>query len=213
MHMYQFFKRVLDLLLAIAAFPFALILSVPVIIAVKAEDGGKIFYCGERLGYQMKMFRMYKFRSMKENAPDFRNRDGSTYNSEKDPRVTRIGSLLRRTSMDELPQILNVILGQMSWVGPRPSPLGNIERYDAEYRRKFSVRPGITGYNQVYYRNAISVDEKQKNDLYYVEHFSFWLDFKIIMQTIASVFRRKNLYTNNAVPDQEVHVLTYERKD
>lgn len=154
------------------------------------------FYNAERYGRNMRKFRMFKFRSMKMNAPDIRNADGTTFNSEKDIRLTRIGSFLRKTSIDELPQILNVFLGDMSFVGPRPSPMGNERTYTDFVKKKFDVRPGITGYNQALLRNSATLEERYKNDIYYAENLSFLLDCKIIYMTLRSVLCRENVYKN-----------------
>lgn len=113
----KFGKRILDILLSVLLLPLLLLVAIPVGIAIKLDDGGTIFFKGKRLGKNMKIFKMYKFRTMKENAPDIRNKDGSTYNSEKDPRLTKIGGFLRKTSIDELPQILNVLEGDSGIIG------------------------------------------------------------------------------------------------
>ena len=144
----------------------------------------------------MKKFKMIKFRTMKMNAPDIRNKDGSTYNSAKDPRLTKIGALLRKTSVDELPQVFNVLFGDMSFVGPRPSPMGNEKTYTSFIKKKFRVRPGITGYNQALLRNSATLEERYKNDVYYAENVSFFLDVKIIFMTAVSVLKKKNIYNS-----------------
>ncbi len=134
------------------------------------------------------------------NAPDLRNDDNSTYNSKDDPRVTKIGKFLRETSIDELPQVLNVLKGDMSWVGPRPSiPIPGVTWDDLNEKQKLRliVRPGITGYNQAYFRNSISRDQKLENDCYYARNVSFLLDLKIVIRTIAAVLRRKNIYIDD----------------
>ena len=140
---------------------------------------------------------MFKFRSMKVNAPDIRNADGSTFNSEDDPRVTKIGKFLRKTSLDEVPQILNVLLGDMSLVGPRPNlpsvPYNSLP--DIE-KKRLNVRPGITGYNQAYFRNSVSSEVKFKNDVYYVENVSLIFDLRILIHTVISVFKHENINTN-----------------
>lgn len=188
-----FFKRLLDLLLSLVALPLLVIISLPVAILIKWEDKGPVFYKAPRLGKNMKEFKMYKFRSMKVNAKDIRNSDGSTFNSDDDPRVTKVGRILRKLSIDELPQFINVLKGDMSMVGPRPSPLGNQERYPIKYYPKFGVRPGITGYNQVLHRNNATMDQRIKNDLYYVYHLSFLLDLKIMALTIYKVLTSQNI--------------------
>lgn len=192
----KYVKRIFDLILSIAVLPIILVISIPIAILIKMEDKGPVFYKGKRLGKDMKPFAMYKFRSMKVNAPDIRNEDGSTYNAEDDPRMTSIGKVLRKTSLDELPQIFNVVNGTMSFIGPRPSPLGNESLYSKEYLQKFKIRPGITGYNQALLRNSATMEERWNNDIYYTKHLSFLLDLKIIFLTIKSVILKKNIYRN-----------------
>lgn len=186
-------KRVADVLVAALALPLVALVAIPVGIAIKREDGGPVLYRSRRVGRGMREFDMYKFRTMRVAAPDIRNADGSTFNSDTDARVTRVGHFLRRTSLDELPQLVNVLKGDMSLVGPRPSPTGNRHLYPAEYLRKFDVRPGLTGYNQSTMRNAATMDERVANDLYYVENLSGRLDLSIIVATIGSVLARRNI--------------------
>ena len=192
-------KRTLDLLLSIIAFPIFLLLFAIISVAIKLDDGGPVFYNAERLGKDGKTFIMYKFRSMKVNAPDLRNEDGSTFNSDSDSRVTNIGSFLRKTSLDEIPQIINVIKGDMSIVGPRPHIVTNYKGYDylsPEKQKRLEVRPGITGYSQAFYRNSIESEQKIENDCFYVDNLSFCLDLQIFIQTIRSVLRRENINTS-----------------
>lgn len=143
----RFFKRVVDLAIALIALPFWLVVLIIIGPLIYLEDRGPMFYNAPRLGKDGKVFTMYKFRSMKANAPDIRNEDGSTFNTEDDPRLTRIGRFIRKTSLDETPQILNVIKGDMSIIGPRPDLPEHMELYKGDERRKLEVRPGITGYN------------------------------------------------------------------
>ena len=189
-------KRTLDIIVSLVALPFVLIVGIPIAIAIKCEDGGTVFYLGPRYGKDMKKFTMFKFRSMKMNAKDIRNADGSTYNSASDERQTKIGRFLRKASLDELPQFLNVLMGDMSFIGPRPSPMGNEATYTDFIKKKFQVRPGITGLNQARKRNSATMEERYRNDVYYAEHVSFWLDVKIIFMTILGVLRRKNIYNS-----------------
>lgn len=189
-------KRLLDILVSLIALPFVFVVGLPIAIAIKLEDGGSIFYLSQRYGRNMKKFGMFKFRSMKMNAEDIRNADGTTYNSDHDDRQTRIGKLLRKTSLDELPQFINVLIGDMSMIGPRPSPMGNEATYTDFIKKKFAVRPGITGYNQALKRNSATLEERYQNDVYYAEHVSFGLDMKIIFLTIKSVLLRKNIYNS-----------------
>ena len=188
-----FFKRVIDLTAGLVAFPFVLLLIVIIGPLICLEDKGPIFYAGKRIGYKGKPFGMLKFRSMKVNAPDIRLEDGSTYNGDDDPRVTKIGKFLRTTSLDEIPQFLNVLFGQMSLIGIRPDPLDWLEKYNEREKVILTVKPGITGYNQAYYRNSADGELKLKNDVYYAEHISFWLDVKIFFKTIKTVLFRENI--------------------
>lgn len=134
---------------------------------------------------------------MKVNAPDIRLEDGSTYNSVQDNRVTKIGKFIRKTSIDELPQIFNILKGDMSFVGPRPDSAMWIDNYTDEEKIILTVRPGITGYNQVINRNASNTKEKLKNDIYYVKNKSLFFDIKIAFMTFISVIKSKNIYRNN----------------
>jgi lipopolysaccharide/colanic/teichoic acid biosynthesis glycosyltransferase len=191
---YKYLKRLLDILLALTLLPFVLIAIITIAPLIYWNDRGSIFYNAIRAGKNYTRFTMYKFRSMKINAPDIRNADGSTFNSDNDPRVTSIGRILRKMSIDELPQLINVLKGDMSFVGPRPT-LANMpvsELSDVQLKR-YQVRPGITGYSQAYFRNSISQEEKFINDCYYVDNMSFRLDIKIMWQTFYSVLKQKNI--------------------
>jgi len=130
------------------------------------------------------------------DAPDIRLPDGSTYNAEDDPRVTKIGKFLRKTSIDELPQIFNVLKGEMSFIGPRPDPVDWLNKYTEEEKVFLTVKPGITGYNQAYFRNSVDANTKIKNDIFYAENISFILDLKILLKTLQTVFSRQNIYIN-----------------
>ncbi len=189
----HFLKRVFDFIIALIAFPFVLMITIFVAIAIKLDDGGPVFYNAARLGLNGVPFKMFKFRSMKVNAPDIRLSDGSTYNGDDDPRVTKVGAFLRKTSIDELPQIFNILLGHMSWIGPRPDPVDWLDKYTEDERVMLNVRPGITGYNQAYYRNSADGQTKLKNDVYYAQNISFGLDIKIFFKTIKTVLFRENI--------------------
>ena len=158
------------------------------------EDRGPVFYKAERLGKDGIPFQMYKFRTMKVNAEDIRNEDGSTFCGEGDPRLTEIGKTLRSTSLDELPQLLNVLAGQMSLIGPRPDLVEMLSVYEGNEKSKLGVVPGITGFNQAYYRNSISMRKRFANDVFYVEHLSFLLDVKILLKTFILLTQRKHVY-------------------
>lgn len=191
----HFFKRLFDILIGLVALPFVLLVIIIFGPIIFITDKGPIFYCGERVGKSGRHFRMVKLRSMYVNAPDIRNVDGSTFNSDSDNRVTPIGRILRKTSLDEFPQFLNVLSGDMSIVGPRPTvALGlDLSKADEMTRKRYSVRPGITGYAQAYYRNSITQEEKLKWNCYYVDHMSFFMDIKILWKTAISVLAHKNI--------------------
>ncbi len=196
-------KRIFDILLCLIGLPFVFIISIPVIIAIKIEDGGPIFYSSKRLGVGFKEYGMLKFRSMKVNAADLRNEDGSTFNSKNDNRVTRVGRIIRETSIDELPQILNILCGQMSFIGPRAGDVESKDTYEEDEKDKLLIRPGLTGYTQAYYRNNLGVREKRLYDAWYAHNVSFWLDIKIFFKTVQTVLLRKNVYTNDTAEQQK----------
>lgn len=189
-------KRAIDFIIGLIALPFILLVTVVIAPLIYFNDKGPIFYNAERLGKNGMPFKMYKFRSMMVNAPDIRNEDGSTYNGDDDPRVTKIGRFMRKTSIDELPQFLNVLLGNMSLIGPRPDPLDDMDIYTEHQKRKLEVKPGITGYNQAYFRNSVEQNEKFENDVYYAEHVSFILDAKIFFKTIVMVLSHNSVYND-----------------
>jgi lipopolysaccharide/colanic/teichoic acid biosynthesis glycosyltransferase len=133
---------------------------------------------------------------MIHNAPDLRNADGSAYTREEDPRVTRVGRFLRRTSLDELPQCFNVFSGDMSFVGPRPDQVDQLRFYTESEKRKLSVKPGITGLAQINGRNNISWERRKALDVEYVDRQTFWLDVSILARTIPYVLQRKDINTD-----------------
>jgi undecaprenyl phosphate N,N'-diacetylbacillosamine 1-phosphate transferase len=190
----KYFKRIFDLILSLIALPFWFIILILVALIIYFQDKGPIFYNAPRLGKDGKIFKMYKFRSMKVNAPDIRNEDGSTFNSEDDPRLTKIGKFIRKTSLDETPQLLNIIKGDMSIIGPRPDLPEHRELYEENEERKLEVRPGVSGYNQAYYRNTVPWKERIQHDIYYIDHLSLCLDIKIFFKTAVSVLKREDIY-------------------
>ena len=200
----NFFKRLIDFLIALCGLPFVAIIFVVVAPLIWLEDKGPVFYNAPRRGKDGKTFKMYKFRSMYVNSPDIKNKDGSTYNGEDDPRVTKIGKILRKTSLDETPQLLNILKGDMSIIGPRPTlPNKPLSEVAPERLIALKMRPGLTGYSQAYFRNSITSDEKLKNDVYYVENVTMLMDIKIFIQTAMSVLRRKNIYVNQEMKTEE----------
>lgn len=194
-------KRIIDILIGLAAFPFVVIFTVFVGIAIKLDDGGPVFYKAQRIGKNSKIFSMYKFRSMKVNAPNYTNPDGSTYNAPDDERVTRVGKIIRKTSIDEIPQFINVLIGNMSFIGPRASGAGALDNYLDDEKDKMKVLPGITGYTQAYYRNGLTVREKRLKDAWYANHVTPLLDLKILFKSIVIVFKRENIFTNKVGTD------------
>ena len=203
-------KRLLDILLSVLILPFFLVLLIIIAPIIYLEDKGKVFYNGKRLGKNGKIFKMYKFRTMKENSEDIRNKDGSTYNSENDTRVTKIGKFLRKTSLDEVPQIINVLKGDMSFIGPRPDLPEHMKLYSEFEKRKLEIRPGITGYNQAYYRNSIEWKERIKNDIYYIDNLSIWMDIKVFFKTFITVFRKEGVYINKIDKKYEIKELEWD---
>jgi lipopolysaccharide/colanic/teichoic acid biosynthesis glycosyltransferase len=189
------FKRLFDIILSLILLPFVLLICLIVGVFIYLEDKGSIFYKAQRRGVNGEIFEMYKLRSMKENAPDLRNADNSTYNSPDDPRITKVGKVIRKLSIDELPQIFNILKGDMSFIGPRPVTINKpLSEYDEKRRVRLTVRPGITGYSQAYYRNAIDQEQKLQYDAEYAENVTFLGDVKIILKTIETVLFRKNIY-------------------
>jgi len=205
----HFFKRIFDLFLALIALPFWLIILIIIGPIIYFQDKGPIFYNASRLGKNGKIFKMYKFRSMKINAPDIRNEDGSTYNSEYDPRLTKIGKFIRKTSIDETPQLLNIIKGDMSIIGPRPDLPEHRILYKGNEERKLEIRPGITGYSQAYYRNTLPWKERIQNDIIYIDNLSLVFDIKIFFKTVITVLKRKDIYVIQENAENEVVANKY----
>lgn len=185
--MQQKIKRVLEFIIAL----FALILFSPVLLIVaglvRFKLGSPIFFCQPRVGLNGKVFKMIKFRTMK----DVYDENGEPLPDSE--RLTPFGQFLRRTSLDELPELINVLTGNMSLVGPRPLLVEYLPLYSEEQMKRHDVRPGITGYAQVNGRNNISWTKKFELDVYYVNHFSLWLDLKILWRTVAKVLAQADI--------------------
>lgn len=194
-----FFKRVVDIIGALIVLPFVLIEIIILAPFIYFTDKGPVFYNAERNGRYGKKFKMFKLRSMYVNSKDIRNADGSTFNSDNDPRVTPIGRIMRKTSLDEFPQFLNVLIGDMSFVGPRPT-IGDVDynTMEGDRKKRYSIQPGVTGYSQAYYRNSITQEDKFKYDAYYADHITFWMDIKVIFMTVWSVVGSKNINTEQS---------------
>lgn len=193
-HLKQTIKRGFDIVASAAGLLVFSPLLIFIIVAICRDSGGPPLFLQTRLGKKGSAFKAYKFRTMIVNAPDIRNTDGSTFNAEDDPRVTKIGRLLRRTSLDELPQLLNVLAGSMSLVGPRPDQLDQIKFYTEAEKRRLDVKPGITGLAQINGRNSISWEQRKQLDLEYVSQQALALDLRILLQTIPYVLCRRDVY-------------------
>lgn len=180
-------KRIIDLTLTIFGMALLGPLLLVLAILVRVNLGSPVLFRQTRPGLGGRLFELYKFRTM----TGLRSPDGALLPDEQ--RLTRFGRLLRDTSLDELPELINVLKGNMSLVGPRPLLVEYLPLYSREQARRHEVRPGITGWAQVNGRNAISWDEKFKLDVWYVDHKSPWLDLKILFITIAKVFRREGI--------------------
>ena len=201
---YCFIKRGIDLLLSLLVMPIYLIIYILVAAAVKFTDGGPVLYKSARIGKDGKPFYMYKFRTMKINAdkledfltPEELEKYKKEYKLENDPRVTGIGNILRKTSLDELPQILNVIKNDMSLIGPRPVLNEETLLYGNDRNILLSVKPGLTGYWQAYARNNVGYTDgkRQKMELYYIKNRSLKFDIRIFFATIRRVLSGKGVF-------------------
>jgi lipopolysaccharide/colanic/teichoic acid biosynthesis glycosyltransferase len=194
-------KRCLDVLLALFALALALPLMVLVALATVVDSRGPVFFRQIRGGERGRPFQMLKFRTMVKDAeamlPElvpFEQLDSPMFKLKFDPRVTRVGRLLRRTSIDELPQLINVLRGEMSIVGPRPEQLDLVERYAPEHQFRLQVKPGITGPMQVYGRGELTFEERLAVEREYVENLSLTRDIRIVLMTLPAVFGRRGAY-------------------
>lgn len=187
--MYKYIiKRLIDIIVSIIAI---IVLFIPMLIVaflIKIDDPGPALFKQQRIGVDGKVFNIFKFRSMKMNSE---HTGSGVYSGKKDPRITRVGKIIRATSIDELPQLLNIIKGDMSFIGPRP-PLTyhpwNIDEYTDEQRKMFELKPGITGWAQINGRKCVEWNKRIKMNIWYVENVSFLLDAKIFFLTIFKVF-------------------------
>jgi lipopolysaccharide/colanic/teichoic acid biosynthesis glycosyltransferase len=189
-------KRTADIAGSLVALVFLSPLLLLIAIAIRLDSTGSVWFRQERLGRNGVPFTLLKFRTMIVDAPDYRNADGSTFNSANDARVTRVGRFLRRTSLDELPQLFNVLDGAMSLVGPRPDQVDQARFYSGDEWRRNLVKPGITGLAQISGRNAISWTARKRVDLDYVARQTLLLDLKIAARTIPYVLGRRDVYVS-----------------
>lgn len=202
--MYNFIKRTIDAIGALIGIIILIPATIIIYLARKIlkEDKGPLFYEQLRYGKNGKIFRLYKYRSMcigadeklKEylaNNEEARKEFEKTHKLQNDPRITKIGNFLRKTSLDELPQMINILRGDMSFVGPRPVVEKEVEEYGTNKDKFLSVRPGLTGYWQVNGRSNTTYEERMEMELYYVDNCSLWLDIKIFFKTFITVFKKE----------------------
>lgn len=195
-------KRAFDLLVSLLSLPFLLPMSGLIALAIKLDSPGPVLFRQSRVGENCKLFEIIKFRTMVEDAGDKRhvierkNVHGRIIQNKTqlDPRITRVGGFLRRTSLDEIPQVINVLRGEMSWVGPRPELPYLVEQYEPWQRARFAVPQGMTGWWQVNGRSDKPLYLNTEDDLYYIRNYSIWLDIKIIFKTILAVIYQKGAY-------------------
>lgn len=192
-------KRFLDIFLSLIGLIILSPIFLIIAIIIKLDSKGPIFFIHGRIGKNGKPFGIYKFRTMVNNAedliktftPEQKAEFERCYKLEKDPRITKIGSFLRKTSLDELPQILNILKGELSIIGPRPIVQAELEKYGDDKEKFLSVKPGLTGYWAANGRSDTSYEERIQMELYYVDNMSFWLDIKIFFKTILAVIKKE----------------------
>ncbi len=195
-------KRLLDLMLAIATLPFVLIPMAMIAVLILLDDGRPIIFAQERLGKNGKPFTVYKFRSMRHDAEERlhevlehnHHKDGPIFKLKDDPRMTRVGRFIRRTSLDELPQLANVLLGQMSFVGPRPPLASEVLEYEGWQLRRLAATPGLTGLWQVSGRSDLTFTEMATLDIEYLERWSLAYDIALLLRTPAAVLSGRGAY-------------------
>jgi lipopolysaccharide/colanic/teichoic acid biosynthesis glycosyltransferase len=200
------FAKIMKVVIDYTLTPFAIILAMPIFIfttlAIYIDDPGPIIFKAKRVGKDGKQFYFFKFRSMRVNADQMKDallaqnesKDGVIFKMKRDPRITRVGRLIRRTSIDELPQLFNVIRGDMSLVGPRPPLPREVALYTLEERKRLHVKPGITGRWQISGRSDIPFQQQVQYDLEYINSKGIWKDIKILLQTIPAVIGGKGAY-------------------
>lgn len=193
----RYIKRTLDFTCALFGIIFLFPLLSVIAVLVKVKLGSPVIFTQERPGLHEKIFKLYKFRSMS----DARDNDGNLLPDEK--RLGRFGKALRATSLDELPELINILKGDMSIVGPRPLLLEYLPRYSKRQHKRHNVRPGLTGYAQVHGRNAVSWEERLERDVWYVEHISFVGDFGIILRTVRMVLKKQGISSETCATMEE----------
>ena len=199
---YLFFKRAMDIIGSLCGIILLSPLLIIVALAIKIEDPkGSIFFSQQRCGKDNKLFPMYKFRSMVSNAEELleelmehNEMDGPVFKIKDDPRITRVGKFIRKTSIDELPQLFNILIGHMSIVGPRPAIPHEVAEYSHYHKQRLLVKPGLTCIWQVSGRNSIGFDEWMEMDFEYIEKRNLWMDIKLIFKTVGVLFGDENAF-------------------
>ncbi|MBM7610256.1 lipopolysaccharide/colanic/teichoic acid biosynthesis glycosyltransferase [Lysinibacillus composti] len=206
----RFVKRAMDFFFSVILIVVISPILFLVAIAIKLDSKGPIFFRQERIGQNAKVFKVYKFRTMISGADKI---GSGIFTDSTDPRITRVGKFLRKASIDELPQILNVIKGEMSFIGPRPVPIGHLQKYNVGDEKRIMLKPGITGWAQVNGRNKLTWPEKIEKDIWYANNLSLILDIRIVLKTIKSILFREGIYSgryanivkkNNSIDKGEV---------
>jgi len=184
---YYYVKIAIDVIIAAIVLLILSPLLLIIALLIRLTSKGPVYFKQARLGQHGNIFYIHKFRTMIVNAPDIRNADGTTFNSANDSRVTSIGKFLRKTSLDELPQLIDVILLDMSIVGPRPELPECINIMSSEQKIKLDVKPGMTGWAVIHGRNNVPINERRNLDAWYAQNYSFLIDWKIIFKTFVMV--------------------------
>ena len=184
------FKRLFDFLVATVGLVLLSPLLLIVAILIKFDSPGPVFFGQERVGMNGRVFKLWKLRTMRHNAEI---ETGPVWAADDDPRITNLGNFLRKSHIDEIPQLFNVFKAEMSLIGPRPLLMAYLERYTQKQARRHEVKPGLTGWAQINGRNAICWEEKFNLDVWYVDHCSFWLDLKIFALTIWKIFKKEGI--------------------
>lgn len=199
---YRFVKRFLDILLSLIALVVLSPIFLIIAIIIKCTSKGHVFYKHRRVGMNGKIIYLYKFRSMVEGADqmikDFNEEQKAefqdNYKVTNDPRITKFGHLIRKTSIDELPQLINILKGEMSFIGPRPVVEDELEKYGPNKAKFLSVKPGLTGYWASHGRSSTSYEDRMKLELYYVDHASLWMDIKIFFKTFSVILTHEGAW-------------------
>ena len=205
--MYKGVKRIFDFLLALVLIVIFAIPMIIIAICIKIEDGGPVIYKSKRIGKGLKEFNVYKFRSMKTSREELHS------NLTHEQMVTKVGKFIRKTSLDELPQLFNIIKGEMSFIGPRPWIPDYYEWFTSEQKRRVDVLPGISGLAQVRGRNGIDIFTKINYDLQYVDNISFKLDLKLVFETIKTVFSKDDAEISEQGIKEEINELKAQTKN